>query len=187
MRVAFLMVGSLALTLVGCSKREPEAAPTPTQGGPTTPAVPTTTPPPPPPPSGPSCTEVVTAMANDVAVMIHFDTDQYDIRTGDAAILDTKAEILRSHPQVRIRITGHADERYTDEYNLVLGTRRAEAAKDYLGRRGIDASRMETASLGETSPLDPGHTEEAWAQNRRDEFTILAGRETLASHLAQCR
>lgn len=186
MRVAFLIAGSFALTLVGCSRREPETAPAPTE----TPAPPPPAPAPPPPPppaTGPSCTEVITAMANDVGVMIHFDTDQYEIRPGDAGVLDHKAEILRAHPEVRIRITGHADERYTDEYNLVLGTRRAEAAKDYLVRRGVDASRIETASLGETSPLDPGHTEEAWAQNRRDEFTILAGRETLASHLAQCR
>ena len=98
-----------------------------------------------------------------------------------------KGELLNAFPQVRLRITGHADERYTDEYNLVLGTRRAETVRDYLIRKGVNGSRLETASLGETAPLDPGHSEEAWNRNRRAEFTILAGRETLSSRIPGCR
>jgi peptidoglycan-associated lipoprotein len=187
MRLALLLAGGLALGVVACGKNPPpETVPPPTDQTPTR----TTPPPPPPPPPAstePSCAEVITSMANDLAVAVHFDTDKYDIRPGDAALLDRKAETLRAHAEVRIRITGHADERHTDEYNLVLGTRRAQAAKDYLVQRGVAAGRIETASLGETTPIDPGHTEEAWAKNRRDEFTILAGRESLASHLARCR
>jgi peptidoglycan-associated lipoprotein len=119
--------------------------------------------------------------------MVNFDTDKYDIREPDLPTLNAKGDLLNAFPQVRLRLTGHADERYTDEYNLVLGTRRAESVRDYLIRKGINGSRLETASLGETAPLDPGHTEEAWFKNRRAEFTILAGRETLSSRIPGCR
>jgi peptidoglycan-associated lipoprotein len=123
----------------------------------------------------------------DVARMIHFDTDKYDIRPGDAAILDAKAAVLQTHSGLRLRLVGHADERYTEEYNFVLGTRRAESARDYLVRRGIDPSRLTTASMGETQPLDPRSNEEAWARNRRVEFEITGGRETIAARLTPCQ
>ena len=119
--------------------------------------------------------------------MVLFETDAYDIRPSDIAVLDAKADLLNAFPQVRLRVTGHADERYTDEYNLVLGTRRAETVRDHLIRKGVNGSRLETASLGETAPLDPGHSEDAWNRNRRAEFTILAGRETLSSRIPGCR
>src|SRR5207244_709633 len=73
------------------------------------------------------------------------------------------------------RIRRTSGERASDEYNLAPGNRRATAAKQYLVSHGIDASRIETASYGEERPLDPGHNEEAWAKNRRDESDILAG------------
>ena len=135
----------------------------------------------------PSCEQVIGTMVSELGVLVHFDTDKYDIRPGDAAILDRKALILNQHPQVRVRLTGHADERYTAEYNLVLGTRRAESAKSYLAGKGVAGSRIETASLGETAPIDPGHDESAWSRNRRAEMQVIAGRETLASHLARCQ
>jgi len=189
MRYALFLVGALSLGLVACSKNpEPEVTPNP-EAPPPPPPGPTPTPPPPPPMTeGPTCEQVITNMVNELAVMIHFDTDKYDIRPGaDADALDRKAVVLKSHPAVRVRITGHADERHTDEYNLVLGTRRAEAGKDYLVRQGVEARRIETASLGETQPIDPGHDESAWSKNRRDEFLVLSGRETLASHLSRCQ
>ena len=74
---------------------------------------------------------------------------------------------------------GNCDERGSDEYNLVLGNQRAVAAKNYLVTRGVDPSRIEIVSYGEERPLDPGHTEEAWAKNRRDEFDIVAGALTI--------
>jgi peptidoglycan-associated lipoprotein len=114
-----------------------------------------------------------------LAEMIHFDFDKSNIRPGDAAILDQKVAILQANPALRIRISGHCDERGSDEYNLALGNRRANAAKQYLVSHGIDASRIETVSYGEERPLDPGHNEEAWAKNRRDEFDILAGGDVL--------
>ncbi|MBI4421015.1 MAG: OmpA family protein, partial [Gemmatimonadetes bacterium] len=70
---------------------------------------------------------------------------------------------------------GHADERGTEAYNQRLGQRRAEAVKRFLTAAGVPASRLETASYGETRPLEPGHNERAWAANRRAEFRILSG------------
>lgn len=185
------MLAALAVTSllsVGCSKKQPEVAPTPTtEPQPTTPVER----PAPSQPTGPdraTCDAAIASLVADVGQMVNFDTDKYDIRPGaDADALDRKAVVLKSHPAVRVRITGHADERHTDEYNLVLGTRRAEAGKDYLVRQGVEARRIETASLGETQPIDPGHDESAWSKNRRDEFLVLSGRETLASHLSRCQ
>jgi peptidoglycan-associated lipoprotein len=114
-----------------------------------------------------------------LATMIHFDYDKAIIRGGDAAVLDQKVAILQANSALRIRISGHCDERGSDEYNLALGNRRATAAKQYLASHGIDASRIETVSYGEERPIATGHDEEAWAQNRRDEFEILSGGENL--------
>lgn len=106
---------------------------------------------------------------------IHFEYDAASISGGDMAILDQKAAIMQANPGVRIRVTGHCDERGSDEYNLALGMNRAIAAKEYLVRRGIDASRIDVASLGREVPVDPASNEAAWAQNRRDEFDVTAG------------
>ncbi|PYO29498.1 MAG: peptidoglycan-associated lipoprotein Pal [Gemmatimonadetes bacterium] len=119
------------------------------------------------------------AVKTILGTMIHFDYDKAIIRGGDAAVLDQKVAILQANPALRIRISGHCDERGSDEYNLALGNRRATAAKQYLVSHGIDASRVETVSYGEERPIDPGHNEEAWAKNRRDEVDILAGGDAL--------
>jgi peptidoglycan-associated lipoprotein len=119
------------------------------------------------------------AVKTILATMIHFDYDKAIVRGGDAGVLDQKVGILQANPGLRIRISGHCDERGSDEYNLALGNRRATAAKQYLVSHGIDASRIETASYGEERPIDPGHDENAWAQNRRDEFEILSGGDNL--------
>ena len=121
------------------------------------------------------------ALVNQVAATIHFDYDAFAIRSGDESNMRTKADIMRANPALRIRVVGHADERGSDEYNLALGMRRAVAAKDYLVRLGIDAGRIDVASLGEEVPLDPSSNESAWQQNRRDEFEITAGATTLVS------
>ncbi len=121
-------------------------------------------------------TEAVRTM---LATLIHFDYDKSNIRPEDASILDQKVAILQANPNLRIRVSGHCDERGSDEYNLALGNRRATATKQYLVSHGIEAARIETVSYGEERPLAQGHDEAAWAQNRRDEFEIVAGGDAL--------
>ncbi|MBW1973738.1 MAG: peptidoglycan-associated lipoprotein Pal [Deltaproteobacteria bacterium] len=105
---------------------------------------------------------------------IHFDFDKYNIRPGDALILQENAKVLKAHPNVNIQIEGHCDERGTIEYNLALGERRANSAKNYLVSLGISPSRITTISYGEERPVDPRHCEEAWAKNRRCHFIITS-------------
>jgi len=114
-----------------------------------------------------------------LAAMIHFDLDKSNIRSGDMAALDQKVAILQANPELKIRIGGHCDERGSDEYNLALGNRRAQSAKQYLVSHGIDASRIETQSWGEERPLVDGHDENAWSQNRRDEFEVTSGGDNI--------
>ena len=103
---------------------------------------------------------------------IYFDFDKYNIRPSDAEILKKDYEWFGSNSG-RVRIEGNCDERGTVEYNLVLGQKRADAAKGYLVNLGVDASRLDTISYGKEKPVDPGHDEAAWAKNRRDHFTPL--------------
>jgi peptidoglycan-associated lipoprotein len=105
---------------------------------------------------------------------IHFDFDKYNIRPEDAEILKENAAILKKYPNLKIQIEGHCDERGTNEYNLALGERRANSAKNYLISLGISPDRLSTISYGEERPLDPGHNEEAWAKNRRAHFVIIS-------------
>ena len=88
--------------------------------------------------------------------------------------LDSNYALLKMFPDVVIKIEGHCDERGTVEYNLSLGQKRAQATQDYLTGLGIAASRISTISYGKERPVDPGHTEAAWAKNRRCEFRIIS-------------
>ena len=98
---------------------------------------------------------------------VYFETDSYSLDGEDRSTLDAQAAWLLRNPGVRITIEGHADERGTREYNLGLGDRRANAAKNYLQSRGIDPSRMNVISWGKERPVALGSDESAWAQNRR--------------------
>ncbi|HEY5869797.1 MAG TPA: peptidoglycan-associated lipoprotein Pal [Candidatus Tectomicrobia bacterium] len=163
-----LVALTLTFFLVGCSKEEP---PPPTAEAQPRPAAP---PPPPPaapaPPSGPSISQQ--AFQDFQNQDIFFDYDQYDLRTDARATLDRKASFLNQNSSVRSQIEGHCDERGTNEYNLALGERRANAAKQYLTTAGISGGRLSTISYGEERPLDPGRNEAAWARNRRAHFVI---------------
>ena len=114
-----------------------------------------------------------------LGTMIHFDFDKSNIRGDDVGALDQKVSILQANSGATIRVSGHCDERGSDEYNLALGNRRAMSAKQYLVSHGIDGNRIETTSYGKERPIDPGHAEGAWAKNRRDEFEILSGGDAL--------
>jgi peptidoglycan-associated lipoprotein len=97
---------------------------------------------------------------------VFFAYDQSTISSEGQQILQRQAQWLQRYPQVSITIEGHCDERGTREYNLALGERRANAAKQVLIAAGIPSSRLSTISYGKDRPAVPGSTEEAWAQNR---------------------
>ncbi|WP_392565712.1 peptidoglycan-associated lipoprotein Pal [Utexia brackfieldae] len=98
---------------------------------------------------------------------IYFDFDKYDIKPDFAQVLDNHATFLRGNPSFTIVIEGHADERGTPEYNIALGERRANAVKAYLQGRGVSASQIKIVSYGKEKPSVLGHTESAYAKNRR--------------------
>jgi peptidoglycan-associated lipoprotein len=104
---------------------------------------------------------------------IHFALDMYDIDATSRSILDTQAAWLLKWPDRRITIEGHADERGTREYNLALGDRRANAAKNYLAAKGINPARITTISYGKERPVALGSDEASWAQNRRAVTIVL--------------
>lgn len=107
-----------------------------------------------------------------ITATIYFDLDRSDLSAGARSTLDAKLGILASSPEIRIRITGHADERGSDEYNIALGQRRAAAAKRYLVQRGIDQNRIDVTTFGEERPVCTESHEGCWSQNRRDEFEV---------------
>jgi peptidoglycan-associated lipoprotein len=101
---------------------------------------------------------------------INFDYDQHVLTPQAQEKLAANAEIIKANPNLNVRIEGHCDERGSDQYNIALGERRAQATKNYLTTLGVPAGQLGTVSFGEEKPLDPGHSEEAWMQNRRAEF-----------------
>lgn len=104
---------------------------------------------------------------------VNFALDMYDIDPTARAILDSQAEWLARYPNVRITIEGHCDERGTREYNLALGDRRANSAKNYLAAKGVSPSRMTTISYGSERPVAQGSDDASWAQNRRAVTIVL--------------
>lgn len=103
---------------------------------------------------------------------IYFAFDRYDLAPESRGTLDNLADWLLEHRDFEVTIEGHCDERGTTEYNLALGERRAEAAKNYLVNLGINKKDITTISYGEELPLDPRQCEEAWSKNRRDHFVV---------------
>lgn len=101
---------------------------------------------------------------------VFFDFDQAAPRRDQGQSLAKDAKYLKDHPEDKVYIEGHCDERGTVEYNLSLGQRRAAAIQDYFTSHGISADRIVTASKGEEEPADPAHSERAFAKNRRCEF-----------------
>jgi peptidoglycan-associated lipoprotein len=114
-------------------------------------------------------------MADFENALVHFDFDKSAIRPDMRPIMDAKARFLNEHPTIKVQIEGHADERGTVQYNIALGHRRSQSAKDYLVSLGVNASRIETVSFGKERPLDPRHNELAWAKNRRAKFNVTGG------------
>ena len=106
-------------------------------------------------------------IASVSADRVLFDTDKFDIDAEDQATLRSQSAWLVRYPNKRVTIEGHADERGTRDYNIALGERRANAAKNYLATLGVDAARISTISYGKERPDALGSDEESWARNRR--------------------
>jgi len=189
--LAVVVILVTAVVVDGCARRRaatPQPAPptTATKGG-GPPAV--TTPPPAPPqrvedrlpvPPQPIGEDSVSNRSLDdlnrdsPLKPVFFALDSADVDDAGRAAASANAEVLRRYPTWVITIEGHCDERGTAEYNLALGERRATAVKTYLASLGISPDRVRIVSYGKEFPFNPGHTEEAWAQNRRGHFVITS-------------
>lgn len=156
------LLGMLSLVLLGCpGKPEPpatdiEPAPMPGDTGDATP---------PPPATDPNAWK---AEIQDV----FFDYDKYELRAETRTLLQENARFLKENTGASLVLEGHCDERGTEEYNLALGQRRADAVSEYLADLGIRGSRIQTMSYGEEKPFAMGHDESGWSQNRRVHFRI---------------
>jgi peptidoglycan-associated lipoprotein len=115
------------------------------------------------------------AASAELGATLYFEYNRSDLTAAAVAVLERKLRVLQGAPRLAIQVAGHCDERGSDEYNLALGERRAASVLRYLVEHGIAAGRLSVMSYGEERPLDPGHTEEAWAKNRRAEFTVTEG------------
>jgi len=153
---------SSGLALAGCATKPKELPPQPTGATGTS-----TTNPPPPQPMGPMPGSQADFIASVLGDTILFDTDRYNVDTEGQGILQSQAQWLARYPARRITIEGHCDERGTRDYNIALGERRANAAKNYLVSVGIDASRITTVSYGKERPIALGSDDASWAKNRR--------------------
>ncbi len=107
-----------------------------------------------------------------ILTTVNFDFNQSRLTDEAKALLAQNASTLHAHPETNIRIEGHCDERGTVEFNLALGERRAMAVRNYMINFGVPARRMTIISYGKERPVDPRHTSDAWAANRRAEFII---------------
>jgi peptidoglycan-associated lipoprotein len=110
--------------------------------------------------------------ANGPLSDIHFGYNDATIQPQDNEVLKSNADYLSKNATTRVQIEGHCDDRGSEEYNIALGARRAQAAKDYLSTLGIAADRMSTISYGKELPLCSEETEDCWAQNRRDHCVV---------------
>ncbi len=114
--------------------------------------------------------EVQKAKDEFLSEKVYFEFDDSSLTDEAREVLQRKVQWLRRNPDACVIIEGHCDERGTDEYNLALGSRRAESIKDFLVKAGIEGSRLTTISYGEERPAVKGQNEEVWAKNRRAEF-----------------
>ncbi len=159
----FLLLASTA-TIAACSKEAPEELPPPpvdTVPTPTATPAPTTS-------AGPGVgSQEHFQAAVGGSTVVYFDTDRFNIDSADAAALQAQAQYFARYPQLTFTVEGHADERGTREYNLALGERRANSAKNYLVSLGVSAERIRTVSYGKERPVALASNESAWAENRR--------------------
>ena len=106
--------------------------------------------------------------------LVHFDYDSSDLSNADYQTLQAHAQYLSQNPTAKVLLAGHADERGTREYNMALGERRANAVQAYLNSNGAKSGQLDTVSYGKEKPLNDGHDEAAWSENRRVEIVYKA-------------
>lgn len=162
----FILIGLFALALGACAKKQ--TAKVETQPAPEVaeqPAAPAE-----------EVTEAPQEEAPTIKVPVlsdvFFEFDKSKLTDEAKQALTENARQLKEGGMMAIVIEGHCDERGTNAYNLALGEKRANAAKEYLASLGIDAARIQTISYGEERPFDPGHDEAAWVKNRRAHFVV---------------
>ena len=167
-KTLILAAAAATLTLGACAKKAPEQLP-PAPTDTTAPATetPTDT------AAGPGTQEHFATAVGAPNTTVYFDTDQFDLDAEDSAKLQTQARYFAQYTNVNFTIEGHADERGTREYNLALGERRANSAKNYLVSLGIPAERIRTVSYGKERPVALGSDEGSWAQNRRAATVVI--------------
>jgi len=179
LKTGTLTLAAVALVVACSPKPAPEPPPPPPAASPT-PTVVTLepTPAPTPKPTPVSAEEDIKKMTLDKVSSYlkpaFFDYDKADLRGDARDVLAANAAWLKSHPTIAFTIEGHCDERGTAQYNLALGDRRANSAKEYLVSLGIDAGRVKTVSYGKERPFATGHDEDSWAKNRRGHFVVTA-------------
>jgi peptidoglycan-associated lipoprotein len=109
---------------------------------------------------------------------VFYEFDRYDLSADARSTLRANADWLKNNASARVEIEGHCDERGTSEYNLALGAKRAQAAREFLSSLGIPADRLSTISYGQEIPVCREHSEDCWKQNRRARFVLVQGRST---------
>jgi peptidoglycan-associated lipoprotein len=178
--LSILLILMLVALVGACKKQEPIMPP----------EAPVEEPPPPPPPPPPKEVEpdfptepiaepeptrselIDQWNESGVLATIYFAFDSSELSEAALQTLRENAEWLRAHADLNVVAQGHCDERGTIEYNLALGERRAGSVREYLTSLGLDRARMRIITYGEERPVDPGHTETAWAKNRRAAFLL---------------
>jgi peptidoglycan-associated lipoprotein len=177
---ALAILATALLPLAGACKKKPPTTTAEARPPVEAPAPPETRVPPPPPSAPPEAGAEV--MTQDISEMnkkgylqdAFFDYDQSDLRDDARTVLSADAEWLKRYPSIQVLVEGHCDERGTSAYNLALGDRRANAARDYIASLGISAARVRTVSYGKERPFCTESSESCWQQNRRAHFVITA-------------
>jgi peptidoglycan-associated lipoprotein len=164
-KTTMLLTTAALIAVAGCTKKPPAKLPPPpaaangAQTGATTTTTDTT--------NGITPGSRADMLAQAGTDTVHFATDSSDVDNEATAILTKQAAWLQKYPNVRVTVEGHCDERGTREYNLALGDRRANSAKNFLVNAGVSAARISVISYGKEHPVAEGSDEASWAQNRR--------------------
>lgn len=171
--ITLAMLGT-TLALAACASQPKAEAPVPVATAPVTaprpaPVAPTPTP----AQSGALAGSKADFMAK-ATDRVYFALDQYTLSDQSRTSLQGQAAWLKQYPNVRVQVEGNADERGTREYNIALGQRRADSVKTYLSSLGVSTGRIDTISYGKDRPIDPGHGEDAWSQNRNAHTNVVS-------------